>query len=88
MKVCESVPSNFKHLYELDRPIKEEDRDHREQDLRRRRCDHTPLAERQIRRYTRLGFGNLPICMAKTHLSLSPIRTSRDAARVPVNVRR
>jgi formyltetrahydrofolate synthetase len=30
-----------------------------------------PLAERQIRDYEANGFGNLPICMAKTHLSLS-----------------
>uniref|UniRef100_A0A8B9J2T0 formate--tetrahydrofolate ligase n=1 Tax=Amazona collaria TaxID=241587 RepID=A0A8B9J2T0_9PSIT len=28
-------------------------------------------AQTQIDRYTRQGFGNLPICMAKTHLSLS-----------------
>ena len=30
-----------------------------------------PLAEEQIARYEDAGFGNLPICMAKTHLSLS-----------------
>jgi formyltetrahydrofolate synthetase len=29
------------------------------------------LAEDQIATYERAGFGNLPICMAKTHLSLS-----------------
>ena len=28
-------------------------------------------AQQQIETYTRQGFGNLPICMAKTHLSLS-----------------
>ena len=28
-------------------------------------------ARRQIRRYTELGWGNLPICMAKTQLSIS-----------------
>ena len=28
-------------------------------------------AEERIAEYTRLGFDNLPICMAKTHLSLS-----------------
>jgi len=31
----------------------------------------SPLAKKQIDRYTRQGFGGLPICMAKTHLSLS-----------------
>lgn len=33
--------------------------------------DYAPLASRQIERYERAGFGRLPICMAKTHLSLS-----------------
>ena len=32
---------------------------------------YEPLAERQIENYEDNGFGNLPICMAKTHLSLS-----------------
>ncbi|KFP67297.1 hypothetical protein N322_00554, partial [Cariama cristata] len=31
----------------------------------------SPAAQSQVERYTRQGFGNLPICMAKTHLSLS-----------------
>ena len=29
------------------------------------------MAEEQIAKYEKAGFGNLPICMAKTHLSLS-----------------
>jgi formyltetrahydrofolate synthetase len=32
---------------------------------------YTPLAEEQIAGFEANGFGNLPICMAKTHLSLS-----------------
>ncbi|HET8630554.1 MAG TPA: formate--tetrahydrofolate ligase, partial [Thermomicrobiales bacterium] len=32
---------------------------------------YTPQARRAIRDYTRLGFDRLPVCMAKTHLSLS-----------------
>jgi formyltetrahydrofolate synthetase len=32
---------------------------------------YEPLAERQIKSYEENGFGNLPICMAKTHLSIS-----------------
>jgi formate--tetrahydrofolate ligase len=32
---------------------------------------YEPLAEQKIRLYTRLGYDKLPICMAKTHLSLS-----------------
>ncbi len=33
--------------------------------------DYEPAAEAKIRLYTRLGYSSLPICMAKTHLSLS-----------------
>jgi methylenetetrahydrofolate dehydrogenase (NADP+)/methenyltetrahydrofolate cyclohydrolase/formyltetrahydrofolate synthetase len=33
--------------------------------------DYLPLAEERIELYTRLGYDNLPLCMAKTHLSLS-----------------
>jgi formyltetrahydrofolate synthetase len=33
--------------------------------------EYSPEAEKQIERYTRQGFDKLPICMAKTHLSLS-----------------
>lgn len=33
--------------------------------------DISPLAARQLERYERAGFGNLPVCIAKTHLSLS-----------------
>jgi formyltetrahydrofolate synthetase len=31
----------------------------------------TPLAAKQLAQYEALGFGNLPICMAKTQYSLS-----------------
>ncbi len=33
--------------------------------------DFLPEAERSIARYERWGYGSLPVCMAKTHLSLS-----------------
>jgi formate--tetrahydrofolate ligase len=33
--------------------------------------EYTPAAARQLADATRLGFGRLPICVAKTHLSLS-----------------
>ena len=48
-----------------------EDRDHREGNLRRRRCRLLARAENKIEVYTRQGFDKLPICMAKTHLSIS-----------------
>ena len=33
--------------------------------------DYDPTAARQLANYERNGFGNLPVCIAKTHLSLS-----------------
>ena len=33
--------------------------------------EYSPEADEQLARYEALGFGNLPICVAKTHLSLS-----------------
>jgi formyltetrahydrofolate synthetase len=36
-----------------------------------RDVEFTPLATEQLERYTQQGFGNLPVCIAKTHLSLS-----------------
>lgn len=33
--------------------------------------DYAPAASRQLDNYERNGFGNLPVCIAKTHLSIS-----------------
>ncbi|HSL26885.1 MAG TPA: formate--tetrahydrofolate ligase, partial [Acidimicrobiia bacterium] len=33
--------------------------------------EYSPLAQKQIDGYEKAGFGYLPICMAKTHLSIS-----------------
>jgi formate--tetrahydrofolate ligase len=33
--------------------------------------DYQPQAEKDLARMDRLGFGTLPVCMAKTHLSLT-----------------
>ncbi len=49
--------------------------------------DYAPAANRSLDVYERAGFGTLPICMAKTHLSLSSDPTLRGAPkgwRLPV----
>ena len=49
--------------------------------------DELPAATKALDSYEALGFGHLPICMAKTHLSLShdPSRKGRPSGfRVPV----
>ncbi|MGE5578433.1 MAG: formate--tetrahydrofolate ligase [Bacillota bacterium] len=70
IEACEK-PSEFKHLYPLEMPIKEKIETIARKIYGADGVDYTPVAERQIRRYTKLGFDKLPICMAKTHLSLS-----------------
>ena len=49
--------------------------------------DYLPQAEKDIARMEELGFGQVPVCMAKTHLSLShdPFMLNRPAGfRLPV----
>lgn len=64
-------PSNFKFLYPLDIPIKEKIEIICTQIYGAEGVDYLPEAEAKIKLYTRLGFDHLPLCMAKTHLSLS-----------------
>ncbi len=64
-------PSNFKFLYPLDISIKEKIETICKEIYGADGVDYLPEAEAKIELYTRLGFDNLPLCMAKTHLSLS-----------------
>jgi len=64
-------PTQFRFLYELDRPIKDKIEIIATRIYGADGVDYLPAAEQQIKTYTDLGYANLPICMAKTHLSLS-----------------
>ena len=64
-------PSKFQFLYPLEQSIKQKIETIACQIYGADGVDYSPVAEEQIGNYTRLGFGSLPICMAKTHLSLS-----------------
>ena len=64
-------PKQFRFLYELERPIKEKIETIATKIYGAAGVDYLPAAEQQIKKYTDLGYGNLPICMAKTHLSIS-----------------
>src|SRR5688500_19995703 len=72
-------PSNFKFLYELDRPIKEKIETICREIYRADGVDYSPEAEAKIELYTKLGFDKLPMCMAKTHLSFSTDATLKGA---------
>jgi formyltetrahydrofolate synthetase len=77
VKLAEAVvkaadkPSHFDFLYPLDLPIKEKIEIIAREVYGADGVDYEPLAEERIENYTRLGYDKLPICMAKTHLSLS-----------------
>ncbi len=64
-------PSEFQFLYELEMPLKAKMEKIATTIYGADGIEYTALANRQIRQYEQSGFGNLPICMAKTHLSLS-----------------
>jgi formate--tetrahydrofolate ligase len=64
-------PSEFKFLYSLDLPIKEKIETIATKIYGADGVDYSPLAEKKIALYTKQGFDKLPMCMAKTHLSLS-----------------
>jgi len=63
--------TNFEFLYPLDMPIKKKIETIAQKIYGAAGVDYSPEAEEKIALYTRLGFADLPICMAKTHLSLS-----------------
>jgi formyltetrahydrofolate synthetase len=64
-------PSNFQFLYPLEASIKEKIETIAREFYGADGVEYSEEAEEKIARYNRLGFSDLPICMAKTHLSLS-----------------
>lgn len=70
VKACEK-PSNFKFLYPLEATIKEKIETIATKIYGADGVDYLPKAEEKITLYNKQGFDKLPICMAKTHLSLS-----------------
>ncbi|HXQ25335.1 MAG TPA: formate--tetrahydrofolate ligase [Candidatus Acidoferrales bacterium] len=67
---CEK-PSKFQFLYPLEMSIKGKIETIVKQMYGGAGVEYSPEAEKKIELYNRLGFDKLPICMAKTHLSLS-----------------
>ncbi|MDO9545439.1 MAG: formate--tetrahydrofolate ligase [Pelolinea sp.] len=65
------LPSDFKFLYPLDNSIKQKIETIAKEIYGADGVKYSDEAEARISEYTRLGFDKLPICMSKTHLSLS-----------------
>jgi formate--tetrahydrofolate ligase len=70
VKASES-PSHFRHLYELSWPIRKKIETIAIRMYGAAGVTFEPEAERQIDTAEALGYGGLPVCMAKTPLSLS-----------------
>ena len=80
VKACEK-PSKFEFLYKLDLPIKEKIEIICREIYRADGVDYSPEAEAKIEQFTKLGFADLPLCMAKTHLSFSDQAPLKGAPR-------
>ncbi|MGB4585887.1 MAG: formate--tetrahydrofolate ligase, partial [Rectinemataceae bacterium] len=76
-----STPSQVKLLYPLEMTIKEKIETIAHEVYGAGSITYTEDASDAIEKFTSLGYGNLPICMAKTHLSLSHDPTVKGAPR-------
>ena len=70
VKACE-MKNDFHYLYDLEDSIKDKIETIATKIYGADGVDYTPVAEATIKRFTDAGFANLPLCMAKTHLSLT-----------------
>jgi formyltetrahydrofolate synthetase len=70
LEACEQKKS-FQFLYDVEMPIRDKIEIIATKVYGAGGVDFLPAAEKKMKLYTQLGYGNLPICMAKTHLSLS-----------------
>jgi formate--tetrahydrofolate ligase len=80
VRACAKL-SRFRFLYAHELPIKDKIERIAEKIYGADGVEYFPEAERKIRLYTELGFDKLPICMAKTHLSLSHDETLKGRPR-------
>ena len=71
LDLLEKEPSSFKPLYDVDLPIKEKIRLIVTEIYGGAGVNYVKSAEKEIEQLEKMGFSNLPVCMAKTQYSLS-----------------
>ena len=71
LQTLEEKPSDFQPLYPDEMPLKEKIRTIATEIYGADGITCTPAAEKTLAKLTELGFGNLPVCIAKTQYSLS-----------------
>ncbi|XP_041832423.1 monofunctional C1-tetrahydrofolate synthase, mitochondrial [Melanotaenia boesemani] len=72
-------PTNFQFLYNTEMPIVEKIRTIAQKVYGADDIELSPEAKNKIDYYDQQGYGSLPICMAKTHLSLSHMPDKKGA---------
>ncbi|MFN8012337.1 MAG: formate--tetrahydrofolate ligase [Holophagaceae bacterium] len=80
-------PSEFRFLYPLEAGLKEKIETIAREVYGADGVDYSAEAEAKIAEFERLGYGRLPVCMAKTHLSLShdpALKGEPKGFRIPV----
>ena len=70
VEACDE-PSGFRFLYEDKDTLKQKIEKVATTIYGAERVEYTPVASKQIQTYEDNGFGTLPVCIAKTHLSIS-----------------
>ncbi|MEE8105224.1 MAG: formate--tetrahydrofolate ligase [Planctomycetota bacterium] len=68
---CDEHDGSFEFLYPLDIPIQDKIEIIATKVYGAEGVDFMPAARKKLKLYTEFGWDNLPICMAKTHLSIS-----------------
>lgn len=71
LETLEKKESRFHVLYEDERSLKDKINTVSREIYGAGGVVYTPAAEKQLKKLTELGFGSLPVCMAKTQYSLS-----------------
>lgn len=71
VRMLETEKSNYHKLYDYNLPIKEKIETICKEIYRASAVEFAPKALEQIELYTKMGYGNTPVCMAKTPQSLS-----------------
>ena len=70
VRLCEQ-PNNFSYVYDLDQPISQKIRTIAHNVYHAKHLLMLPAAKKKADEIEKLGFGSLPICMAKTQYSFS-----------------
>ena len=73
--LAESGKANFKPIYELDIPLKAKIETIAKEIYGADGVNYTKEADKALKEFEALGYGNLPVCMAKTQYSFSDDQT-------------